>query len=104
MSRYLKNPWETALLVALLGVGVVTPWGAAGAALFFVAAEIVAGLGRRTGPRWIPAAWPEGGRPLTVLYDGTCVLCVRSKERVERWKTASLLRFIAIQSPEAKGG
>jgi predicted DCC family thiol-disulfide oxidoreductase YuxK len=38
-----------------------------------------------------------------VLYDSTCALCVGSKRRLESWKTASLVRFVAIQSPEAKG-
>jgi predicted DCC family thiol-disulfide oxidoreductase YuxK len=39
---------------------------------------------------------------LTVLYDGECRLCAASKARVERWRKADRIRFVTIQSPEAR--
>jgi predicted DCC family thiol-disulfide oxidoreductase YuxK len=45
-------------------------------------------------------AMPDGR--LTVLYDGECRLCASSKARLERWKSADRLRFVPIQSPEAR--
>jgi predicted DCC family thiol-disulfide oxidoreductase YuxK len=48
----------------------------------------------------------EGGQrghtALTVLYDATCVLCCRSKARLESWRTAGSIRFLALQSPDAR--
>lgn len=41
-------------------------------------------------------------QPLTVLYDGTCVLCGRSKAKLETWRRAGEFRFLALQSPEAR--
>ena len=39
---------------------------------------------------------------LVILYDSTCVLCARSKARLDSWPTANQMRLVAIQSPEAK--
>ena len=41
-------------------------------------------------------------RTLTILYDATCVLCTRSKERLQKWRRAGSMRFLALQSPEAR--
>jgi predicted DCC family thiol-disulfide oxidoreductase YuxK len=41
-------------------------------------------------------------RTLTILYDATCVLCTRSKERLEKWRTAGSMNFLALQSPVAR--
>ncbi len=38
---------------------------------------------------------------LTILYDGTCNLCLASRRRLERWKTAPSMRFVALQDSEA---
>jgi len=102
MGRYLENRLETAILVALLAAGLMSPWATGAAALFFAACEIAAGLRRAPAPRWVPSAWPAVGTTMTVLYDSTCALCAGSKRRLESWRTASSLRFVAIQTPEAK--
>jgi predicted DCC family thiol-disulfide oxidoreductase YuxK len=99
---YLSNPWQAAALGALLAAGRWSPWAFAGAALLFASCEIEAGIRRRQGPRWIPSEWPEAGAPLTILYDGTCALCVGSKKKLESWRTAGSMRFVPRQSPEAK--
>ena len=101
MTR-LKNPLETLLVAALLAGGFAHPGFAAAGALLFAALEIAAGLRGVEGPRWCPAAWPLGGDPLAVVYDGHCRLCVGSVERLKRWATADRLRFVALQDPEAK--
>ena len=99
---YLLNPWLAAALVALLVTGRWAPWAFAAAALFFAACEIEAGIRGREGPRWLPSEWPAAGGSLTILYDATCVLCVGSKKKLESWATAGSMRFVAIQSPDAK--
>lgn len=101
MTR-LRNPVETLAAAFLLALGAVHPAFAAGGALFFALAEIVAGLRGRAGPRWIPSAWPVGGDVLTVVYDGHCRLCVGSVERLKRWRSADRLRFVPLQEPEAR--
>ena len=98
---YLANPWQTGALAALLVVGRFTPWAFAAAAMFFAACEIEAGLRKREAPRWWPSEWPRGVPAVTVLYDGSCALCAASKRRLERWATASSIRFVPVQSPEA---
>ena len=102
MRAYLFNPWETAAFGILLIMGVFTPWAVLAAALFFCGAEIVAGVRRREGPRWWPGAWPRDRAKIDVLYDATCVLCARSKARLQTWPTAGRMRFVALQSPEAR--
>ena len=99
---YLSNPWQTLALAALLVAGRLAPWWFAAATLFFAACEIEAGLRRRTGRRWIPSEWPAPEAPLTILYDGTCALCVGSKKKLESWPTAGSMRLVAIQSPEVR--
>ena len=103
IRAYLSNPWQTLALGALLAAGRGTPWAFGAAAVFFAACEIEAGLRRREGPRWWPSEWPRDPSPATVLYDATCGLCVGSKRKLELWATASSLRFVPIQSPEARG-
>ena len=99
MTR-LRNKAEVLLVAALLGLGAARPaFAAAGAGLFAVL-EIVAGLRRRPGPRWLPSIWPVDPSPMTVVYDATCRLCVGSKNRLARWK--SPLTFVPVQSPEAR--
>jgi predicted DCC family thiol-disulfide oxidoreductase YuxK len=102
IRAWLRNPWETAAVGALALGAVATPYALAAAALLFAALEIVAGIRKLEGPRWWPALWPRGSRPVTVLYDGHCVLCTRSKEKLERWRTAPSMRFLPLQSPEAR--
>ena len=99
MTR-LRNPAETALVAALLALGAVRPGFAAAGAVLFALLEIVAGARRRPGPRWLPSWWPVDAPPMTVVYDGTCRLCVGSKKRLERW--TSPFTFVPVQSPEAK--
>jgi predicted DCC family thiol-disulfide oxidoreductase YuxK len=101
MRPYLSNPGQVLALGVLLVAGRWWPWAFAGAALLFAACEIEAGLRQRRGPRWVPTEWPEAGSPLTILYDGTCALCVGSKKKLETWRTAGAMRFVPIQSPEA---
>lgn len=101
MDRWLANPVET-LLVLLLGLaGLAWAPALAGAALLFAALEIRAGLRKRPEPRWVPDLWPGHPAELTVLYDATCVLCVRSKGALEAWPTAAAFRFVPIQAEEA---
>jgi predicted DCC family thiol-disulfide oxidoreductase YuxK len=102
MGAYLANPIQTLLFAALVAAGLFRPESLAAAAAFFGLAEIVAGIRRSPGPRWLPGAWPRGSAPQIVLYDATCRLCVGSKARLERWKTSSALRFVPLQSPEAR--
>lgn len=102
IRAWVRNPWETAAVAALALGGFVTPYSLAAAAVLFAALEIVAGTRKREGPRWWPAWWPRGNSPVTVLYDGHCVLCSRSKEKLERWPTAPSMRFLPLESPEAR--
>jgi predicted DCC family thiol-disulfide oxidoreductase YuxK len=102
IHAWLRNPWETALVAALAAAGVFSPYALAAAALLFAVLEIVAGLRGAEGPRWWPSFWPRREGTLTILYDQTCVLCTRSKERLERWRTAGAFRFLPLQSPDAR--
>jgi predicted DCC family thiol-disulfide oxidoreductase YuxK len=102
IRAWLRNPWETAAVAVLAAGGVFSPWPLAAAALLFAALEIAAGLRKLEGPRWWPSLWPRSDATLTVLYDAHCVLCMRSKEKLEKWKTAPSLRFLTLQSPEAR--
>ena len=102
IRAWLRNPWETAAVASLAACGGFSPWPLAAAAVLFAALEIVAGFRKLPGPRWWPSWWPRVEFPLTILYDGTCVLCRTSKERLEKWPTASSMRFLALQSPEAR--
>jgi len=102
IPAWLRNPWETALVAALAAAGLVSPYALAAAALLFAVLEVVAGLRGAEGPRWWPSYWPRREGTLTILYDATCVLCTRSKERLERWRTAGAFRFLPLQSPEAR--
>ncbi|HEX7900098.1 MAG TPA: DUF393 domain-containing protein [Planctomycetota bacterium] len=99
MTR-LRNPAETALVGALLALGFVHPGFAVAGAISFALLEILAGARGRTSPRWLPSIWPVDVPPMTVVYDGTCRLCVGSKNRLARWK--SPITFVAVQSPETK--
>lgn len=99
---WLSNPLQTAALLALLGLGPSFPWSFAAAALFFAACEIEAGLRKGEGPRWWPSEWPRVEAPVTALYDATCGLCVGSKKGLESWATAGSIRFVPVQSPEAR--
>jgi predicted DCC family thiol-disulfide oxidoreductase YuxK len=96
----MRNPAEAALVGALLALGLAHPGFAAAGAVLFALLEIAAGARRRTSPRWLPSWWPVDVPPMTVVYDGTCRLCVGSKKRLERWK--SPFTFVTVQSPEAK--
>jgi predicted DCC family thiol-disulfide oxidoreductase YuxK len=102
IRAWLRNPWETAAVAALAAAGIWSPWALAAAAVLFAGLEIVAGLRKSEGPRWWPALWPRAGAGVTVLYDGTCVLCRGSKERLEKWPTAGSMKFLALQSDEAR--
>ena len=102
LQAYLRNPWQTAAFAALAAAGAWSPVAFVAAAVVFCACEIEAGLRRREGPRWWPAAWPRGEGSLVILYDATCNLCTRSKAHLESWPTARVMRFVPIQSPEAK--
>lgn len=99
---WLRNPWETAAVAALALAGVYSSWALAAAAVLFAVLEIVAGLRKLEGPRFWPSLWPRVDSPVTVIYDGTCVLCLRSKEKLQAWKTSPSMRFLALQSPEAR--
>ncbi|HZE95893.1 MAG TPA: DUF393 domain-containing protein [Planctomycetota bacterium] len=102
IRAWLRNPWET-LLVAALGVaGICSPYALAAAALVFAGLEIAAGVRKLEGPRWWPTLWPRVEGTLTVLYDGTCVLCRNSKAKLETWPTSASIRFLQLQSPEAR--
>jgi predicted DCC family thiol-disulfide oxidoreductase YuxK len=102
IRAWLRNPWQTAAVAALAAAGVFSPYALAGAAVLFAVLEIVAGVRKAEGPRWWPSLWPRGAAPITILYDGHCVLCSRSKAKLETWRTASSMRFLALQSPEAR--
>lgn len=102
IRAWLRNPWETAAVAALVAAGAWSPWALASAAVLFAALEIVAGFRKAEGPRWWPSLWPRAGGTLTILYDGTCVLCRGSKERLEKWRTAPSMRFLALQTDEAR--
>lgn len=102
IRAWLRNPWETAAVAALALGGRFSPWALGAAGVLFAALEIAAGIRRQEGPRWWPSLWPRVEHPLAILYDGTCVLCRRSKERLETWPTAASMRFLALQSPEAR--
>lgn len=102
IRAWLRNPWETAAVAALAAAGVVSPVALAAACVLFAALEISAGVRKLEGPRWWPSLWPRAETPLTILYDATCVLCMRSKEKLERWRTSGSMRFLALQSPEAR--
>lgn len=102
MGAYLANPFQAAAFAALVAAGFIHSWALAVAALLFCVSEVAAGIRRSPGQRWLPAAWPREAAPLTILYDGTCRLCAGSKSRLERWKTAPAMRFVPLQSPEAR--
>jgi predicted DCC family thiol-disulfide oxidoreductase YuxK len=98
----LRNPWQTAAVAALAVAGIFTPYALATAAFLFAALEIVAGIRKSEGPRWWPSWWPREAAGITILYDSHCVLCTRSKAKLETWRTAGSMRFLALQSPEAR--
>jgi len=102
IRAWLRNPWETALVAAVAAAGIRFPAALAAAALLFAGLEIAAGLRKQEGPRWWPSLWPRAEGTLTVLYDATCVLCSRSKAKLESWRTAGSIRFLALQSLEAR--
>ena len=102
IRAWLRNPWETALVAMLAAAGLASAYALAAAALLFAGLEIVAGLRGAEGPRWWPSYWPRLQGTLTILYDASCVLCTRSKARLEGWRTAGALRFLPLQSPEAR--
>jgi predicted DCC family thiol-disulfide oxidoreductase YuxK len=102
IRAWLRNPWETGAVATLAVAGAWWPWSLAAAAVAFAGLEIAAGIRKSQGPRWWPSLWPRTGAPLTVLYDATCVLCTKSKERLERWRTAGSMKFLALQTDEAR--
>lgn len=102
IRAYLRNPWETGLIAGLAIGGVLSPFSLVAASVLFCLAEIVAGIRKLEGPRWWPAAWPATDLRLTILYDGTCGLCARSKAVLEKWPTSAAMTFLALQSPEAR--
>ncbi len=102
IRAWLRNPWETVTVAGLAAAGALTPYALAGAAVLFAGLEIAAGVRQLEGPRWWPSLWPRTGGTLAILYDATCVLCTGTKERLERWRTAPSMRFLALQSPEAR--
>src|SRR5262245_60264458 len=102
LRAYLRNPWQTAAFAALAAAGLASPWALVAAAAYFCACEIEAGIRRREGPRWVPSEWPRAEGNLVVLYDATCALCARSKARLESWPTGNRMRFVPLQSPEAR--
>ena len=102
IRAWLRNPWETAAVAALATAGAFSPYALAAAALLFALLEIAAGVRKAEGPRWWPSLWPRREGALTILYDATCVLCTRSKQKLETWPTAGSFRFLALQSPEAR--
>jgi len=102
IRAWLRNPGETALVAALAAAGVRVPAALAAAGVLFAVLEIAAGIRKLEGPRWWPSLWPRPEGTKTVLYDGTCGLCRRSKANLETWRTAGSLRFLALQSPEAR--
>ncbi len=40
----------------------------------------------------------SGGRPWTLVYDGTCNVCGRLVRRVEKWDTRHVLQMLASQN------
>jgi len=102
IRAWLRNPWETAAVASLAAAGAASREFLAAAAVLFAVLEIAAGWRRAEGPRWWPSLWPRRAGTLTILYDATCVLCTRSKERLDRWRTAPSFRFLPLQSPEAR--
>ena len=102
IRAWLRNPWQTAAVAALAAAGVFSPYALAAAAVLFAVLEIVAGIRKAEGPRWWPSLWPREAAAITILYDAQCVLCTRSKARLETWRTAGSMRFLALQSPEAR--
>ena len=102
IRAWLRNPVETAAVAALAVAGLRYPAALAAAGVLFASLEIAAGVRKLEGPRWWPSLWPRTDRTLTVLYDGTCVLCSRSKAKLETWRTAGSIRFLTLQSPEAR--
>jgi len=102
IRAWLRNPWETAAVASLAGAGLVYRGALAAAAVAFALLEIAAGIRGAEGPRWWPSWWPRREGTLTILYDAACVLCTRSKDRLEAWRTAGAFRFLALQSPEAR--
>ncbi|HLY08640.1 MAG TPA: DCC1-like thiol-disulfide oxidoreductase family protein [Planctomycetota bacterium] len=102
IRAWLKNPWEAAAVVSLALAGIWFPAALAGAGVLFAVLEIIAGLKKENGPRWWPSFWPRADRTVTVLYDGHCVLCLKSKEKLEHWRTAPRMSFLALQSPDAR--
>lgn len=102
IRAWLRNPWETLAVAALAVGGRWSPYALAAAGVLFAGLEIAAGIRKQEGPRWWPAWWPRVDAPLTILYDATCVLCTRSKASLERWATAPSMRFLALQTPEAR--
>jgi predicted DCC family thiol-disulfide oxidoreductase YuxK len=98
----LRNPGQAAAFAILAAAGVGTPWAWVAAAAFFCACEIEAGIRRREGPRWWPSAWPQDPGAIVILYDATCGLCARSKAHLETWPTARGMRFVPLQSQEAR--
>ena len=91
IRAWLRTPWETMAVTAF-----------AAAAVLFAGFEIAAGLRKLEGPRWWPSLWPRAGAPMTILYDATCVLCSKSKGRLEQWRTSASMRFLALQTDEAR--
>jgi predicted DCC family thiol-disulfide oxidoreductase YuxK len=102
IRAWLRNPWETAAVAALAAAGAFSPYALASAAVLFAVLEIAAGLRKAEGPRWWPSLWPRAAGAITILYDATCVLCTRSKQKLEKWRTSESMRFLALQSPEAR--
>ena len=102
IRSWLRNPWETAAVAVLALAGVHWPALLAAAAVLFAALEVVAGVRKLEGPRWWPSLWPKVQRAVSILYDGHCVLCTRSKGKLEKWRTAPSMRFLELQSPEAR--
>lgn len=102
IRAWLRNPGETAAVAALAVAGLRFPASLAAAGLLFAGLEIAAGLRKLEGPRWWPSLWPRTESTLTVLYDAHCVLCTRSKAKLEGWRTAGSIRFLELQSPEAR--
>jgi predicted DCC family thiol-disulfide oxidoreductase YuxK len=102
IRAWLRNPWETAAVAALALGGLLSPFALAAAALLFAGLEIVAGLRKLEGPRWWPSLWPRDTAQVVVLYDSHCVLCSRSKAKLETWRTAPAMRFLPLESPEAR--
>jgi predicted DCC family thiol-disulfide oxidoreductase YuxK len=102
IRAYLENPVQTGLAAGLALLGIAWRPAVGLAAVYFSVCEIVAGLRKSPGPRWLPAIWPRTDRSLVVLYDAECGLCARSKAHLETWATASSFRFVPLQSPEAR--